>query len=350
MLINGFNLIDGLDGLAAGISFLVSVILFTLCLGNERYYLLPVFAGLAGTTLGFLRYNFNPASIFMGDSGSYFLGYCLAAFSILGSIKGQAAVAIIIPLIAMGLPVFEIFFTAFRRFLVGHGIFSADKEHFHHKLLKKGLSHRNAVLVFYILTVIMGVMALIFVHAHSLVSGVVLLIMGLAAFFGVRKLGYMEYMAFDKIRGWMRDVTDEMGLMRDRRTFLGRQVAITTSRDLPELGKAISDACDHLDADRLEITLNGPFDYHYTHYRTDEDLSLLDHDQDLVVRVPLGTETASYGKLIIMICLQNKPIKPYILRRIEQLRRAVITCLVKLEREMQSDLKAGLAGPEGDQR
>jgi UDP-GlcNAc:undecaprenyl-phosphate GlcNAc-1-phosphate transferase len=332
LLINGFNLIDGLDGLAAGIAFLVSVILFTLCLGNERYYLLPVFAALAGSSLGFLRYNFNPASIFMGDSGSYFLGYCLASFSILGSIKGQATVAIIIPLIAMGQPVIEIFFTALRRFLVGHGIFDPDKEHFHHRLLKKGLSHRNTVLVFYIMTVIMGLAALVMVNAHSLVSGSILLILGIAAFAAVRKLGYLEYVAMDKLMGWMRDVTDEMGLVRDRRTFLGRQMAITSSGNLDELTTSIAQACDHLGVDYLEISLNGNLNLRHTHTSQDRDLDSLDHEQNLSVRVPLSTASANYGNLSIVICLECKPIHPYTLRRIEQLRRAVITCLEKLDK------------------
>jgi UDP-GlcNAc:undecaprenyl-phosphate/decaprenyl-phosphate GlcNAc-1-phosphate transferase len=104
LVVNAINLIDGLDGLAAGVSFFVCMVLLVLCVLDDRILVAVMLAALAGSTLGFLRYNFNPARIFMGDGGSYFLGYMLSTLSILGSMKGQTAIAILIPVIALGVP------------------------------------------------------------------------------------------------------------------------------------------------------------------------------------------------------------------------------------------------------
>jgi UDP-GlcNAc:undecaprenyl-phosphate GlcNAc-1-phosphate transferase len=140
-LSNAFNLIDGIDGLASGVAFFATSTLLAvaLFLGNILPSLFT--AALAGATLGFLRYNFNPARIFMGDSGSLFLGFTIAAISIHGSAKAHAAVAILIPIVALGLPIIDTLLAMARRLYRGLPIPTADREHIHHKLIKHGFSH-----------------------------------------------------------------------------------------------------------------------------------------------------------------------------------------------------------------
>lgn len=156
LVINAINLSDGIDGLAAGITFFVCIILLVLSVLGEEFLTALGLAALGGATLGFLRYNFSPATIFMGDCGSYFLGYMLATMSILGSLKTQAAVTILIPMIAMGIPLMDVIWSAIRRFLLGKRVFLADDGHFHHRLLKLGLTQRRSVLILYAGTIGMG--------------------------------------------------------------------------------------------------------------------------------------------------------------------------------------------------
>ena len=149
LILNALNLIDGLDGLAAGITLFVALTLLIVWSSPSNLIVALALAALAGASLGFLRYNFHPASIFLGDSGSYFLGYNLAALSILGSLKSEAAVAILIPIIALGVPVIDALWSPVRRFILGQRIFTPDRDHIHHRLLKLGYTHRRAVLMLY---------------------------------------------------------------------------------------------------------------------------------------------------------------------------------------------------------
>ncbi len=135
LFINAVNLMDGLDGLASGVVLLASVALIGLLTFQGDLLTALYFVPLSGAVLGFLRYNFNPASIFMGDGGSYFLGYVIAAVSIMSSIKGETSALVLIPLVGMGVPIFDTLLSPLRRFLVGSGLFQPDKSHIHHRLL-----------------------------------------------------------------------------------------------------------------------------------------------------------------------------------------------------------------------
>ena len=152
LVLNALNLIDGLDGLASGITLFVALTLLIVWDSPSNLIVAMALAALAGASLGFLRYNFHPASIFLGDSGSYFLGYNLAALSILGSLKSEAAVAILIPIVALGVPVIDALWSPVRRFILGQRIFTPDRDHIHHRLLKLGYTHRRAVLLLYAIT------------------------------------------------------------------------------------------------------------------------------------------------------------------------------------------------------
>ncbi|HKL43036.1 MAG TPA: MraY family glycosyltransferase [Clostridia bacterium] len=159
---NTVNLIDGLDGLAAGTAIIASLTLAYIALVNNRVETAVLLVILAGSSLGFLPYNFNPAKVFMGDSGALFLGYFLSVVSILGAVKGAAAIAYFLPVLALGLPIFDTSYAILRRYLNKKPIMQADKEHLHHKLLEIGLNHKGAVLVLYLISSLLGLTAIFY--------------------------------------------------------------------------------------------------------------------------------------------------------------------------------------------
>ena len=158
---NIVNLIDGLDGLAAGISLIACLAIFAVNLQLGQVELAMLTMGLAGAACGFLRYNFNPAKIFMGDTGSMLLGYTMAVISVAGAVKTAAAVALVVPVVVLGLPILDTSFAIARRYLNGKPIFKPDKGHVHHRLLAMGMSQKRAVLLMYGITAFLGCAALI---------------------------------------------------------------------------------------------------------------------------------------------------------------------------------------------
>jgi len=186
-LSNAFNLIDGIDGLASGVAFFAASALLAVALFYDNIVPSLFAAGLAGATLGFLRYNFNPAKIFMGDSGSLFLGFTIGAISIHGSAKAHAAVAILIPIVALGLPIIDTLLAIARRIYRGRPIPTADKEHIHHKLIKYGLSHRRAALMLYGFCIVLGSLAVLLTVGSSMEIGIILAFLGVLVFWGVKR-------------------------------------------------------------------------------------------------------------------------------------------------------------------
>ncbi len=156
---NTVNLIDGLDGLAAGITIIASFTLAYIALINNRVETAVLLVILAGSSLGFLPYNFNPAKVFMGDSGSLFIGYFLAVVSILGAVKGAATITYFLPVLVLGLPIFDTTYAILRRIINKRPIMEADKGHLHHKLLDVGFNHKRAVLVLYLISILFGMTA-----------------------------------------------------------------------------------------------------------------------------------------------------------------------------------------------
>ncbi len=190
---NAFNLIDGMDGLATGAALFAALVMLvvSLTLGNP---LITVFAiVLCGSLIGFLPYNFNPASIFLGDSGSLFIGFTLAALAVQGTQKASTAVAVAIPLIAFGVPVVDTAFSIIRRFLGSKPLFKGDREHIHHMLLARGWSQRRVTLVLYGACAMFGLSALLLVNTSGKgTTGLVLLVVAVAILFSVQRLRYHE--------------------------------------------------------------------------------------------------------------------------------------------------------------
>jgi UDP-GlcNAc:undecaprenyl-phosphate GlcNAc-1-phosphate transferase len=172
---NAINLIDGLDGLAAGVSSIASLSLFFVSIIFKRWDVALITAALAGSTLGFLPYNFNPAKIFMGDTGSTFLGFTLGVISIQGTLKSYTAMAIAIPLLVLGLPLFDTVFAVLRRVISGKSIMEADRGHLHHKLIDMGLSQRQSVVAMYTASGALGLCAVV-LAGRGVLSAIVLIL------------------------------------------------------------------------------------------------------------------------------------------------------------------------------
>ncbi|HWR13198.1 MAG TPA: MraY family glycosyltransferase [Terriglobales bacterium] len=192
LISNAFNLIDGLDGLSAGSALFSTLVVFVVSMFAGNAFISVMTVTLAGAILGFLRYNFNPATIFLGDSGSLFLGFMLSAVSLAGAQKGTTVVAVAIPVLAFGLPLLDTFLSVTRRFLSGQPLFTADREHIHHKLIKRGFSHKQAVVMLYGVSALLGLLSLLLYPAGSSL-GVVLVVVGVLMVFGVQHLGYHEF-------------------------------------------------------------------------------------------------------------------------------------------------------------
>lgn len=172
---NAVNLIDGLDGLAAGIAAISA-----LCIGYVAYIhgqYIPTLAMMivAGAALGFLPYNFHPAKIFMGDSGSQLLGFSIAAFSIMGTVKSATIVVVVIPALVLGLPIFDTVFAIIRRVVRRRPIGMGDKEHLHHRILRAGFGQRRAVMLMYCVSGLMGIVAVTY-SRHLMVESLGLLL------------------------------------------------------------------------------------------------------------------------------------------------------------------------------
>ncbi len=148
-LINAFNLIDGIDGLASGVACIAALSLAILGAISSNSLVVVMFIVLAGSLLGFLFYNFYPAKIFLGDTGSMFIGYSIAMLTLIGSYKSETAIIVFAPLLALGLPIFETMISMVRRYIRGKPIFTADGYHTHHRLLRKGYSQRKVALMLY---------------------------------------------------------------------------------------------------------------------------------------------------------------------------------------------------------
>ena len=189
---NTVNLIDGLDGLAAGVAFIASISMFLLAYNLNQFLPALVIVSMAGAALGFLQYNFNPAKIFMGDTGSMLLGYTLSVAAVLGLVKTAATVALVVPIIALGLPILDTTFAIIRRKMSGVPIFQPDKGHLHHRLLALGMTQKQAVLIMYFVSMILGIVALFVVNV-SYKTGIVTVLVVLAVIiYSAKRIGILR--------------------------------------------------------------------------------------------------------------------------------------------------------------
>ncbi|WP_449240395.1 MraY family glycosyltransferase [Desulfoscipio gibsoniae] len=204
---NAINLIDGLDGLAGGVSCIAALTMAAVAWtlgtsGLPEVIMLALI--LAAAVIGFLKHNFHPATIFLGDSGSLFLGFTLAVMSIMGLTKSATAVSVIIPLVILGVPLLDTFFAVIRRYNKHRPIFQPDREHLHHQLMAMGLSHRQTVLVIYAISGFLGLTAIVL----NLVSGdqalIMLVVLAILLIYLANRVGVLGVS-----HRWGRGITDE---------------------------------------------------------------------------------------------------------------------------------------------
>lgn len=186
---NALNLVDGLDGLAAGIAVISAGTVAVISLGQGALPVAFCAMLLGAAALGFLPYNFHPARIFMGDTGAMFLGFMLASLSALGLTKSATAFSLILPILILGIPIFDLLFAIVRRLLRGQHIFTADKGHLHHRLLDMGLTHRQTVLMIYAINLILGGSAILLTHLTTDQGVVMLLVLMTAILTAANKAG-----------------------------------------------------------------------------------------------------------------------------------------------------------------
>ena len=165
---NAVNFIDGLDGLAAGVSAIMSISLVFISIRVGEYSIAILGIALMGSCFGFLPFNFNPAKIFMGDTGSTFLGFMLATLSIQGVFKSYAVISFAVPLLILGLPLFDALFAMIRRILRGQSPMTADRGHLHHRLVDMGFSQKQTVFILYAISGVLGITAVLLAESGVL--------------------------------------------------------------------------------------------------------------------------------------------------------------------------------------
>jgi UDP-GlcNAc:undecaprenyl-phosphate GlcNAc-1-phosphate transferase len=342
LVINAINLVDGLDGLAAGICLFVSLSMLFVCTVNNQIASALAFAALAGALIGFLRYNFYPASIFMGDSGSYFLGYCLAVLSIAGTIKGEVTTAMLIPVIALGVPLIDTLWAPIRRFARGQNMFLPDNKHIHHRLVKFGFTHRRAVLSLYALTVILGICSMILVHARNDTSALILFVLGGGVIGLTRHLGESDFVSMRGVSSWARDLSDEAGISYKRRLFLNHQLEIARAPDIDSLWAAVCGSLEALEFDYAEFrpveaqAADTGRSGRRLSWTSSKKRGALPVNQEFLLRIELplhdfaARDACNFGVLLLMKDMRNEITGHYILKRVEQLRRSMVAALLKM--------------------
>src|SRR5712692_3006141 len=252
---NAFNLIDGLDGLAAGVGLFASVALFLLAAMQGYTFTAVCAAVLAGALLGFLPHNFHPARIYLGDSGSLTMGLCLAALAIASSQKGPVLITLAVPLLIFGLPLLEVSVTTLRRLLAGHPLFRRDEEHLHHRLLKIGVTQRSAVLALYGLAALFALSSLLVFNYTGALSPVIALLCGVLSWLVVSQMQYPEFAELDShIRLTLRS---QPRLLRNQILMRKASTAFGAAASPGELWECFGELLQQLEFDRACCELRG---------------------------------------------------------------------------------------------
>ena len=252
---NAFNLIDGIDGLAAGSALFSTVVVFVVSLVSTNHLVSLLTIALAGSILGFLRFNFNPATIFLGDCGSLFIGFMLSALALAGAGKTPTIVAVAIPIVSFGLPVLETVISVVRRYISGQPIFGADREHIHHKLLDRGLSQKQVVIILYGVSALCGLLSLFLLYPSGPTVGIVLFVVGAGIWMGVQHLGYHE---FFELKRMAQRTIDQKKIVKNNLAIRRAVRALSKAQDSVQVFKALTSAFETNDFDGFQLCCNFP--------------------------------------------------------------------------------------------
>ena len=366
LFINAVNLMDGLDGLAGGIVFFAAGVMVFMSVMTQSFLVAMFFSALAGGILGFLWYNFYPARIFLGDGGSYLLGYMIAGLSIMGSVKSPVGALMLLPLLALGIPLFDTVLSPLRRFISGRKVFSPDKDHVHHRLLRLGFTTRKSVLIIYAITLLLCSVAVIMVNIRDERAGLFLIVLGVGVVIFFRKLGYSDLINSDLLSEWFEGISEDFVLSPDRRNFFGLQSTIIRSRNFEELWQNIIRALEMLEFDKGSLYLNDPLRKEKLKYQGKGSISNnsdrrktspiessvimrksppeLDWNRPpfamddylcsrsiFRIELPLLTKDNTHlGTLVLVKDTKNDPIGPHALSRVSDLRRAVMRAMARI--------------------
>lgn len=250
---NAVNIIDGLDGLAAGISAVACAVIAVFAFDSGRPLMAVLMLALLGSLTGFLFFNFNPARIFMGDSGSMFLGFTLASASVMCAIKSGTIVALALPALALGLPIFDTIFSMLRRYLGRRGIMSPDRGHLHHMLLDMGLRHRHVVIVMYALTVVAAGLGMFMMLARRAGAVAIFFLVVLLLVLVFRAVGAVQFRQM--IADLKRKHTISQQAGEEIRRFENLQLHFHRAQVFRHWWQAVCFAADSMDIIRMSLPL-----------------------------------------------------------------------------------------------
>lgn len=250
---NAFNLIDGMDGLATGVGLFATITALIAAIMNQNFDLMLVTIPLAGGLLGFLRYNFNPASIFLGDCGSMSIGFLLACFAIEWSNKAATLLGLTAPIMAMVVPLMDVMLSIGRRFVRNQPIFRADRGHIHHRLLDRGLTQRQAAMVAYAFSGLAAVFALLQSAYYENFGGLIILLFGLTVWVGIQNLGYLEFGLAGRLlfRGGFTQMVDFQMKLKDFES------KVMTAQSLEAVWKVVKDSSKEFGFHGVRMQLYG---------------------------------------------------------------------------------------------
>lgn len=297
---NAFNLIDGVDGLAAGVGFFASLAIFIAALLRENFTLAVATAPIAAALCGFLRYNFHPATIFLGDCGSLSIGFLLGCYGVVWSQQSTTLLGMTAPLLAMCIPLLDTVLAIARRFIRGRPIFGADCHHIHHRLLEHGLSARKVALLLYGIAGLAAVCSLLVSAFQDHVGGIVLGVFCFCAWLGIQRLGYAEFGGVKRVLlgGVIRQtINAEIALRQiDER--------LKAARTIDDCWPVLRDIGKQLNFCRVETRLNGQSRSAQTSASVEPQwhLSVPLTGSDFVrFVVPLGTDQSRLSALVRLV-------------------------------------------------
>jgi len=294
LCMNAFNLIDGLDGLATGVALIASASLLLSALIHHNPGLALVITPLIGALLGFLYYNFNPASIFLGDCGSLTIGFLLGCYGLMWNQRAHPGLGMYAPLVALAFPFFEVAVSVMRRFLRNRPIFSSDRNHIHHRIQLLGVSHRDTALVLYGVAAMVAVVAVLQTILEPRFATVILLLLLAATYVGFRTLRYPEFGILGKFlfAGGFR------GTLRSNIHLLEYEQSMAAAKTIADCWAVLKNTCQEANFQYVGLRINGELAEHEaqpaaTHFRRlrvllfRSDEVIFGHDPSLVAQAML---------------------------------------------------------------
>jgi len=283
---NAVNLSDGLDGLAAGISAVACGVIAVLAIHSGNVVMAVLMLALLGSLTGFLCYNFNPARIFMGDCGSMFLGFTIASSSVLCSMKSSALVGLALPVLALGIPVFDTLFSMLRRFIERRSILAPDRRHFHHRLVDLGMKQHHVVILIYVMTLLAAGLGMFMMGTGNTSSLLVFLCILLMLLLLFRIVGSIRLR--ETITGLRGKYALNRQIEEERISFEAAQLDFRRAETFEQWWLAVSKAADRMEFLTISLPLtNRDGTYHRLIWWQDDKMPNSDHEELLKVSIPI---------------------------------------------------------------